>query len=297
MSVLLITVMGPSRQLDLVVPAGVTVATLLPPLADALGATQPGNEPSHPSLRPLGGDPLVAHQSLTAGGIRDGAILVLVDGDPPTPTRTPAATPAPVIAVLSADAGMGRTAATAQLAGALAARTGQLTVAVDAHPGAGSLSERLGPAHSVTAADLLALIDHPALTGEELCGFLTWRGPCLGLLPNRRDRGPPLATRDWRRLLGGLVRHGLTVVVDCPPGPSQPATRAVVAAADQLLLLVEPDPSAPSRRMARALADQGRPPVAVPWPAEICQVAETLIADWPALGLAAPSTATRGDRP
>jgi MinD-like ATPase involved in chromosome partitioning or flagellar assembly len=202
-----------------------------------------------------------------------------------------------VIGVLSANDGMGRTAAAVQLAGALAARTGQLTVAVDAHPVAGSLSERLAPSQVVTAADLLVLIDHPKLTREELCGFLSWHGPCLGLLPSRRDRGPPLAARDWRRLLGGLVRHGLTLVVDCPPGPSPPATRAVAAAADQLLLLVEPQPSAASRRMARALADQGRPPLAVTWPAEIGRVADTLVADWPALGLAAPSTATRGGLP
>jgi WXG100 protein secretion system (Wss), protein YukD len=229
-------------------------------------------------------------------------------GDPPR---------APIIAVPPAASGLAETTATTLLAEALATRTGQLTVIIDAHPPAdlprervtpgheiaafgqsvqgakGVASGRPAPAHEVTAADLLALTDHPALTREELLGLLTWCGPRLGLVAGRPGRGPPLADRDWRRLLRGLARHGLTLVVDCPAGPGHPATRAVVATADQLVLLVEPQPSPATRLMARALADRGLPVVALSRRGEVGRVAEVLVADWPALGLglglAAPS--------
>jgi hypothetical protein len=319
MSVVLVTVVGPSRQLDLMVAADVPVAALLVPLAEALGVAHPGMAPCAEasgdwSLRLLGGDPIPEGESLTAAGVRDGDVLVVrgrdpavamtrrssldggSGGDPGAPRgRRPA--PGPVIAVLSAGARMGRTTATVQLAAALAAGTGQVTVAVDAHPEGDSLSGRLAPGHAVTAADLLALISHPALTREELLACLTWPGPRLGLLPSRGGRGPPLVDRDWRRLLGGLAHQGLALVVDCPPGLGRPEHRAVLASADQLVLLVEPAPSPASRRMARALADRGLPVVAVPWPAEAWPVAELLTADWAALGLAVPSAAGHVDPP
>jgi Mrp family chromosome partitioning ATPase len=266
MSAVLVTVMGPAGRLDLEVPAEPPVAVVLDALARLLGATEAGDPTGDWSLHPLGGDPLPADESLRAAGVRDGAVLVLAD-------RAASAEPAPrlrqsaVIAVLSAAAGMGRTTVAALLAGALAAGTGELTVAVDADPGTGSLSERLAPDHEVTATDLLALTDHPEQTREELLDFVAWCGPRLGLLATRprRDRAAPLAERDWRRLLSGLGRHGLTVVLDCPPGLGGPGTRAAVANADQIVLVVEPSPSPASRMVAHALADRGLPVLVVPW--------------------------------
>jgi WXG100 protein secretion system (Wss), protein YukD len=319
MSTVLVTVVGPAGRLDLAVPAELPVGALLEPLAEAHGVTGPASAGDW-SLRPLGEDPLPAGASLIAAGARDGDIVILGAGDRPVAEPAPSSPgrragggpgrragggpvpatgtvrqPAPVIAVLSATAGMGRTTTTALLAGALAARTGRLTVAVDAHPGGDSLSGRLAPEHEVVAGDLLAVIDHPALTHEELLGFLAWAGPRLRVVANRGGRGPPLRDRDWRRLLGGLARHGLVPVVDCPPGLGHPATRGVVATADQLVLLVEPRPSPPTRVMARALAERGLPVAAMAQPAEggrltgVGRVAEVLVADWAALGLALPA--------
>lgn len=302
MPVLLVTVVGPAGRLDLAVPAEVPVGALLEPLAEAHGATGPAPATGGWSLRPLGGDPLRAGASLLAAGVRDGDVVVLGPGDrpvvepAPSPPRRragggPVATtstgrPAPVVAVLSAAAGMGRTTATALLAGALAARTGRLTVAVDAQPGGGSLSGRLAPGHEVVAGDLLAVTDHPALTREELLGLLAWPSPRLGVVANHGGRGPPLRDRDWRRLLRGLARHGLVLVVDCPPGLGHPGTRAVVATADQLVLLAGPQPSPATRTMARALAERGLPVAAVAQPTEVGRIAEVLVADWAPLGLA-----------
>jgi hypothetical protein len=155
---------------------------------------------------------------------------------------------------------------TALLAGALAEICGDLTVAVDAHPGVGSLSERLAPDHQVTAGDLLALIDHPALTREELVACLAGRDQGLAVLASRSSRGgpPPLDQRDWMRLGRGLARNGFPLVLDCGPGLGDPGARAALATADQIVLVAEPHPSPASRWMARTLVDKGLPVVVVP---------------------------------
>jgi hypothetical protein len=312
MSIVLLTVVGPAGPIDLAVPADQPLSSLLDPLSRALGhATQDprarsvAQGPWVPSrewlLAPMGGDPLPLDQSLTDCGVADGAVLVLLDGvrpvDPrPQPHLQPPRPPRPcaVVGVLSASSGMGRTAVAVVLSRALAAGNGGPTVAVDAHPGAGSLSERVDPGPNVTAGDLLAVIDHPALSREELLACLAWSSPRLALLAARpgSGRGPPLTQRDWRRLVRGLARHGLTVVMDCGPGLGDPGARAALAEADQVVLVVEQRPSAATRWMAHALANQGLGVAAVSWPAPTgweCRVAETLAADWTALGIVARS--------
>lgn len=331
MSIVLLTVVGPAGPIDLAVPADQPLSALLDPLSRALGhVTQdprargvvqgpaaPSRDrgrvvqgpwaPSHEwLLAPMGGDPLPLDQSLTDCGVADGAVLVLLDGvrpvaPPPQPQLQPELQPPPrhcaVVGVLSAAGGMGRTAVAVLLARALAAGKGGPTVAVDAHPGAGSLSERVDPGHNVTAGDLLAVIDHPALSREELLACLAWSSPRLALLAARPGcgRGPPLAQRDWRRLVRGLARHELTVVMDCGPGLGDPGARAALAEADQVVLVVEQRPSAATRWMAHALANQGLRVAAVAWPAPTGwerRVAETLVADWTALGIVARSPPT-----
>jgi hypothetical protein len=313
MSIVLLTVVGPTGPIDLAVPADQPLSSLLDPLSRALGhAPQDPRTrrvvqgPWAPSrewlLAPMGGDPLPLDLSLTDCGVADGAVLVLLDGvrpvDPrPRPHLQPPRPPRPcaVVGVLSASSGMGRTAVAVVLSRALAAGKGGPTVAVDAHPGAGSLSERVDPGHNVTAGDLLAVIDHPALSREELLACLAWSSPRLALLAARpgSGRGPSLTQRDWRRLVRGLARHGLTVVMDCGPGLGDPGARAALAEADQVVLVVEQPPSAATRWMAHALANQGLRVAAVSWPAPTgweCRVAEAVVADWTALGMVAGST-------
>jgi hypothetical protein len=269
MSRLLVTVVGPAGPVDLVVPAEQPVSALLDPLAQAAGsAGEQGGAAGHRwSLAPVGGDSLPPGRSLAACGVGDGAVLALVDGSPPTvsPSRP---RPSAVIGVLSAAAGMGRTTVAALVSGALAAGPGGPTVVVDAHPGAGSLSERLTAGDDVEAGDLLALIDHPALTREETLACLAWSRAGLALLATRpsRGRGQPLAQGGWTRLVRGLAAHGLTVVLDCGPGLGDPSARAALDTADQVLLVVESSPSPASRWMAYTIANRGLPVIAMPWP-------------------------------
>jgi type VII secretion system (Wss) protein YukD len=302
MAVLLVTVLGSAGALDLTVPAETPIGELLAPLTRLHGdaGKAPGDQATAVSvhrwsLAPIHGDPLPHDRSLAACGVGDGAVLLLWDGSQPAvAAAAPGVRRCPVIGVLSAaagvgtaeegaagvgtagvegagmgaagvgGAGMGRTTVSALLGGALAATLGGLTVVMDAHPSLGSLSERLAPDHEVTAGDLLALIDHPALTGEELITCLAAIDPGLALLTSSRGRAPPLGQRDWVRLVRGLAGHVSTLVLDCGPGLGDPGARAALATADQIVLVAEPNPSPANRWMARTLIDQGLPVVLVP---------------------------------
>jgi hypothetical protein len=181
---------------------------------------------------------------------------------------------------VSAVAGIGRTTVAALLASTLAAAREGLTVAVDTRPGPGSLSELLGAGADVPAADLLALLDHPALTGDELAACLAGRraGPAVvaaGTARGSRAPAPPvtpgvhghgdarLDPRALARLVAGLARHAGALVLDCGPGLGDPGARVAVATAGQLVLVTEPQPSPATRRLAGALLDLGHAVVAL----------------------------------
>jgi len=169
-----------------------------------------------------------------------------------------------VVGVVSAAAGTGRATVAALLASVLAATRHGLTVAVDVHPGPGSLTDRLAPDLDVPAGDLLGLLDHPALTTGELMACLVGRASRGSGL---RSASPALVAgvggsrapgrRAWTLLVQGLARHADLLVLDCGAGLGGLGARAAVAAADQLVLVTEPEPSPESRRVAGALADLG----------------------------------------
>jgi WXG100 protein secretion system (Wss), protein YukD len=174
-----------------------------------------------------------------------------------------------VVGVVSAVDGVGRTTVAALLASVLAATRDGLTVAVDTHPAAGSRPKRPTPDDGVSAGDLLGLLDHPALTTDELAACLARRGagPALVAPGAAASRSPapaggdglvaPLDRRAWTLLVHGLARHAGALVLDCGPGLGGAGARAVLATADQLVLVTEPVPSPESRRVAAALADLG----------------------------------------
>jgi hypothetical protein len=137
-------------------------------------------------------------------------------------------------------------------------------VAVDAHPGPGSLTDRLAPDLDVPAGDLLGLLDHPALTGGELTACLGGREGRPALVAGGGSRAR--CRRALAPLLQGLARHAGVLVVDGGPGLGGPATRASDAA-DQVVLVTEPAPSPDSRRLAAALVDLGRAVVVAAGPA------------------------------
>jgi hypothetical protein len=295
MAVLLVTVAGPDGRRDLVVPAEVPVGDLAAPIAAALAEphraapARDGTEPAGWRLGTTDGDLLPAERSLAACGIGDGATLVLsVDLPQDAGSSPPSLAGSPqrlrrcaVVGVVSAAAGAGRTTVAALLASVLAATREGMTVAVDAHPGPGSLTE-LSPHHHAAAGDLLALLEHPALTTGELVAALAPSGPRPVLVsateaprgttaPStggaRGHAAAPPARRAWTRLVHGLAAHASALVVDCGPGLGDPGARVAVATADQLVLVTEPEPSPDSRRVAGALADLGHAVVAVAaWP-------------------------------
>jgi Mrp family chromosome partitioning ATPase len=367
-TVVLVTVAGPSGRRDLVVPADVPVGDLLGAVVAAAVDGVPGTAGRDGWRLALpGGDPLPPERSLAAGGVGDGAFLTLhpvpATARPPhaasrgaaPPPALPVAATLPVsrpgaatgwlprrprsreqgdelleaaiavprlgrcavVGVVSAAAGVGRATVAALLAAVLAATRQDLTVAVDARPGPGSLTGRLAPDLDVPAGDLLGLLDHPALTTGELLACLAGR-PSRPLLVAGGRALPPL--------LQGLARHAGALVLDCGAGLGGPAARAAVAAADQLVLATEPEPSPASRRVAGALVDLGHavvvaagpspagaptrplpgvrgvvrlphPAPAVPprewaevppwWRRPARQLAYLLAVDWPALGLTA----------
>jgi Mrp family chromosome partitioning ATPase len=291
MAVLLVTVAGPGGNRDLVLPADVPVGDLLAPVAAALADPRQAppaaaaTEPGAWRLWTAGGDLLPAERPLAASGVGDGARLVL-GPHPPPDARAPAAPGGgaqlrrcAVVGVVSAAAGAGRTTVAALLASALAATRAGLTVAVDAHPGPGSPAR---PAHDhLTAGDLLALLEHPALTTGELVAALAPRGRRPALVTATAPAGGPMAPvaggghghsrapldrRALTRLVHGLAAHAGALVLDCGPGLGDPGARVALATADQLVLVAEPEPSPDSRRVAGALADLGHAVVAVTTP-------------------------------
>jgi WXG100 protein secretion system (Wss), protein YukD len=283
MTVVLVTVAGLSGRRDLVVPAEAPIGDLLGPVAVALA----GDDPAAPApagggpaaavradwrLAPLGGDALPPERSLAACGIGDGATLTLTLGTPADAVQPPLAGAAPrprrcaVVGVVSAADGVGRTTVAALLASVLAATRDGLTVAVDTRPAPDPRTERLAPDDGAHAGDVLGLLDHPALTTDELAACLAPRGAGPALVaaasrsPARAGGGPPAAPLDrraWALLVHGLARHASALVLDCGPGLGGAGARAVLAAADQLVLVTEPMPSPESRRVAGALADRG----------------------------------------
>jgi hypothetical protein len=357
-TVVLVTVAGPSGRRDLVVPADVPVGDLLGPVAAALPGGDPAVVDGQPGvagrarwrLGPLGGDALPPERSLATCGIGDGATLTLTLDPPPASVRPSLAGPTPgasrgatplavggasllasrcgtglavggatplasrggaplasrggggrslvgrwgrgpragdrgeelleaaiaaprlrrcaVVGVVSAGAGIGRTTVTALLASVLAATRGGLTVAVDVHPGPGSLTDRLAPGHNVPAGDLLGLLDHPELTSGELLACLAGRpggagSRSAGLAVAGVGGSPAPDRRAWTLLVRALARHANALVLDCGPGLGDPGAQAAVATADQFVLVTEPAPSAGSRRVAGALADLGHAVVVV----------------------------------
>jgi WXG100 protein secretion system (Wss), protein YukD len=159
-----------------------------------------------------------------------------------------------LVAVVGAVPRSGATTVAGLLAAVLAQERPGRTVAVDASPGPGSLTELLAPSHDLFAAELVGLLDHPMLTRRELATVLARRGR-LGVLAAR----PPAASPDeraWARLLRALGRHATTVVADCGPGVT-PGARAALAAADQVVLVS--DPRLPAAATTPSLlADRGR---------------------------------------
>ncbi len=155
-------------------------------------------------------------------------------------TRRPF-TGARTVAVVSTKGGVGKTTTALNLGHTLAAIRGDRIVALDANPDAGSLGHRVRRETEATASDLLA--HSGALDSYAQIRPFTSQAPSrLEVIASADD---PTTTRrlsreDYWRLLDVLRRQYNLVLADCGTGILDPATRGVVQAADQLVIVTGP---------------------------------------------------------
>ena len=163
------------------------------------------------------------------------------------------------IAVMSPKGGVGKTTVVALLGTLLALLRRDRIVAVDTNPDFGSLGRSLTPAHDVFVDDLLSALDGSELTvtaldarlGRAVHGLMVLPAPTEPARMARLDEAA--YTRVVRRLQGMV---GM-VLLDCGTGLHDPAARAALHTADQVLLVTDSDPSTASL-VADAAALLGR---------------------------------------
>jgi MinD-like ATPase involved in chromosome partitioning or flagellar assembly len=152
------------------------------------------------------------------------------------------------IAVVSPKGGVGKTTVTALLGGLYALLRRDRIVAVDTNPDYGSLGRSLTPAHGVFVDDLLEVLDSPELTVTELDTHLG-RGPHgLMVVPSPTDpQRMALLDRDaYTRVIRRLQEMVGMVMLDCGTGLHDPALRAALDTADQVVLVTDANPATAS---------------------------------------------------
>jgi MinD-like ATPase involved in chromosome partitioning or flagellar assembly len=136
-------------------------------------------------------------------------------------------------------------------------------VAIDTNPDYGSLGRTLTPHHGIFVDDLVDVLGHPSLTVTQLDTSLG-RGP-HGLMvlpaptdPSRMARLDEAAYTSVIRRLQDLVG---VIVLDCGTGLQDPASRAAMATADEIVLISDAEPATASlvAEAARRLTEAQRP--------------------------------------
>lgn len=152
------------------------------------------------------------------------------------------------IAVVSPKGGVGKTTLSALLGSLLALVRRDRIVAVDTNPDYGSLGPTLTPEHKVFVDDLLDVLDHPSLTVTQLDSNLGRASDGLMVLPAPTDpaRMARLDEDAYRRVIRRLQDMVGLLVLDCGTGLQEPAARAAIASADQLVLVTDAEPATAS---------------------------------------------------
>lgn len=167
------------------------------------------------------------------------------------------------IAVVSPKGGVGKTTVTSLLGMLLSLLRRDRIVAVDTNPDYGSLGRVLAPEGSVFVDDLLRRLDRPDLTLTELDAQLGRAPHGLMVLPapTDPDRMARLDEQAYSSVIERLKAYLGIVVLDCGTGLQEPAARAAIKAADQLLLVTDEQPAAASlvAEAGTLLARSGRP--------------------------------------
>lgn len=152
------------------------------------------------------------------------------------------------IAVMSPKGGVGKTTLTALLGSLLAMLRRDRIVAVDNNPDFGSLGRTLTPEHAVFVDDLLEVLDSPELTVTELDANLARAAHGMMVLPAPTDpvRMARLDEEAYTRVIRRLQDMVGVVLLDCGTGLHEPASRAALRTADQVVLITDTEPATAS---------------------------------------------------
>jgi MinD-like ATPase involved in chromosome partitioning or flagellar assembly len=165
------------------------------------------------------------------------------------------------IAMISPKGGVGKTTVTALLGSMLAMIRRDRVVAIDANPDFGSLGRILTANHHVYVDDLAEVLDDPQLTVTALDQNLGRTAHGLMVLPAPVDptRMEWLDQGVYARIIERLRQMVGVILLDCGTGLHDPASRAAISAADQVVLVSDPDPTTASlvESAAGVLSQQG----------------------------------------
>ncbi len=168
------------------------------------------------------------------------------------------------IAVMSPKGGVGKTTMTALIGALLVQVRHERIVAVDSNPDYGSLGPALTPDHRVFVDDLVGSLDHSALTVPELDRKLgrAFDGLLVVPAPTDPSRMARLDQKAYAKAFDRLKTMVSGLVLDCGTGLQEPAARAAIEAADQIVLVSDAEPSTASLvAEASQLLARGGPPI------------------------------------
>ena len=152
------------------------------------------------------------------------------------------------VAVMSPKGGVGKTTMTTLLGSLFALLRRDRIVAIDTNPDFGSLGRQLAPEHTVFVDDLHEVLDEPELTATALDNHLGRAAHGLMVLPAPTDpvRVNRLDAAAYTRVVRKLQQMVGVIVLDTGTGLHEPAARAALATADQVVLVSDSEPSTAS---------------------------------------------------
>jgi MinD-like ATPase involved in chromosome partitioning or flagellar assembly len=169
------------------------------------------------------------------------------------------------IAIVSPKGGVGKTTTTALLGTLIAHLRRDLVLAVDANPDYGSLGRVLCPNHTFFVDDLSSYFASAGAAAPSMADLNARLGSGphgLRVLPapTDPDRMSHIGCDTYRDIIGRLRDYAGVLLVDCGTGLHEPAARAALDAADQVIVVSDADPATASL-VAEAIR---RIPVAAP---------------------------------
>ena len=143
------------------------------------------------------------------------------------------------IAVMSPKGGVGKTTITTLLGSLLAFLRRDRVVAIDSNPDFGSLGRQLAPQHTVFVDDLYEVLEDPELTVTALDRHLGRTAHGLMVLPAPTDptRASRLDIAVYTKVVRKLQQMVGVIVLDTGMGFHEPAARAGLSTADQVVLV------------------------------------------------------------